>query len=604
MNMKKELDSSGLMGPEGYDTMTRLGNRLVFKLSAIILTIVILLSGALVYMQVLNTKKASEESIGNFSIHTAEAYAAQFDVQAYEAFLQDPQENDLYWSIREEMNRYRMRIGAMYVYTVKIDDQGRPILLIDGQPRDSDSASPIGEVTDIPAEAIEALLQGKAAKSGIIRNPEYGDYISAYAPLRDSAGRVIGATGIDTDVTVSQTIYREVIRDSVPTFVWMGIVALAFFALIVGFLSRSLRPLGMVVRGAEAMARGDLAEAKARLNERRIRSKDEIGQAYSAMMRMTDKLGVTLKDVMGDIALTAQNLAHSTDRFGEETERMVAMNEELERSVAALADGAVHQRLGAEQSAKAMEDITTAIHRASDAAASVSEASGEALGSAEDGKDSIRRLRLQVVSISDAAAQTTQSVQLLNAYMDEIEPALRSITEIADQTKLLALNASIEAARAGEHGAGFAVVAGEVRKLAEASSGSVMRIATLLHQIKAESARIGERMREGSEETARGAEQSDRAEALFHRAMEQFAHVNGQIQEISAVIQEVLASSEEAAASAEQISRVSSGNAESAASLRRMSARQLDTAKSIAETTASLMQRSKGLEAAIEKFKL
>jgi len=584
--------------------MTRLGSRLAVKLSAFILTIMIVLSAALVYLQVRNTKLASEEAIGRFSIHNAEAYAGQFDLQAYGKFLKDPKENDLYWGIREEMNRYRERIGAMYVYTVRIDEQGRPILLIDGQPRDSDSASPIGEVTDMPEEAIRNLLEGKPAKSGIIRNPEYGDYISAYAPLLDADGTIVGAMGIDTDVSVTRTIYREVIRDSVPAFVLMGIVAIAVFALIVLFLTRALRPLRVIVQGAEAIAGGNLAEAKARLGGGRVRSKDEIGQAYAAMHGMIERLGVTLKDVMGDIAHTARDVAHSADRFGSEAERLVGMNEELERATTGLADGAVHQRVGAEQSARAMEDITIAIHRASDAATSVTGASGEALESAEEGKDSIHRLRLQVVGISEAADLTTQSVRLLNAYMAEIEPVLRSVSDVADQTKLLALNASIEAARAGEHGSGFAVVAGEVRKLAEASATSATRITALLHQVKREAAGIEERMSEGSREMREGAELSDRAEALFLLTMDRFSHVNGQIQEISAVIEEVLASSEEAAASVEQIAQISSATAESAASLQRMSAGQSDAAKRISDSTDRLKERSSVLEEAISKFKL
>ncbi len=584
--------------------MIRFRSRLVSKLSAFILAILILLSGTLVYMQIANTKKASEEAIGNFSIHTAEAYAGQFDLQAYESFLQDVQESDLYWSLREAMNRYRMQIGALYVYTVKIDDNKQPLLLIDGQPRDSDAASPIGEVTDMPPEAIEAVLDGRSAKSGIIRNPEYGNYISSYAPLRDGSGEVIGAIGIDTDVSVSRTIYREVIGESTMLFVATGALTIVFFALIVLFLSRALRPLGTIVRGAEAMARGDLAEAKAQLGAGRASPNDEIGQAYSAMMKMTDRLGVTLGEVMKDIALTARDLINSTERFGSEADRMVAANAELEHAAARLADGASNQRIGAAQSAKSMEDITVAIQRASEASAGVSGASGEALDSAEEGADSIGRLRNQVLAMADVALQTARSVEILNSHMDEIEPALRSITDIADQTKLLALNASIEAARAGEHGAGFAIVAGEVRKLAESSAVSVGRITSLLHQIKQESGQIDERMRLGNEGMRLGSDLSDRAEKLFRLTMERFGHVNGQIQEVSAVIEEVLASSEEVAASVEQIAHISARTAESTEAIERMSARQSEAAKLIADTTEMLRERSVRLETAVTKFKL
>jgi len=584
--------------------MSRLRSRLVFKLSGIILAILIILSTTLLYMQVQNTKKASEEAIGEFSIHTAEAYAGQFNLKSYETFLQDVQESDLYWSIREELNRYREQIGAVYVYTVQIDDEGQPIILIDGQPKGSDSASPIGEVTDMPKEAVEAILQGRSAKSGIIENPEYGDYISSYAPLRNSAGTIIGALGIDTDVSVSKQIYRDVIQQSTPVFVVMGILVLVFFLLIVWFMSRALRPLGIIVQGAEAIARGDVAEAKRHMNTKQVASKDEIGQVYSAMAKMIERLGVTLGDVTQDMKATTHNLVQSTDQFSLEAEQLVSLNEKLEQSITELAEGAQHQRQGAEDSAKSMEEITLAIQRVAEASSEVSKASLEALEIADEGKNSIHRLREQVATMSDVASQTANSVQVLNSYMKEIEPVLLSITDVADQTKLLALNASIEAARAGEQGAGFAVVAGEVRKLAEASSVSAQHITSLLKQIQQESAHIGERMSVGSDEMVKGTELSGQAESLFNHTIDRFVIVNNGIQEISAGAEEVLAGSEEVAASVEQISQISVQAAENTTSIQKMSVEQLEAAKRIADTTEQLKQRSEGLEAAVEKFKL
>lgn len=578
-------------------------SRLALKLSAIILAILLFLSSALIYMQILNTKKASQEAIGKFSIHNAEAYAGQFDVETYEAFAQNPQENDLYWSFREALNRYRMQIGAIYVYTVKIE-QGKPLILIDGQPQGSDSASPIGEVTDMPEDAIEAVMKGEAAKTGIIRNPEYGNYISAYAPLRDSAGNIIGAIGIDTDISVTDSIYTQVLRQSMPVFVVMGILTLLFFAVIVWIMIRALRPLGTIVKGAEAIAQGDFAEAKVQLGTIRIRSHDEIGQVYSAISRMSEKLGVTLGDVVRDMELTAHDLVHSTRQFSFEAEQMLSMNVKLEQAVAQLAHGAQHQRLGAEESAKSMAEITSAIGRVTEASASVSSASIEALETAEQGKHSIQRLIRQVTSFSEMASHTSDSVNVLNAHMNEIDTVLQLITEIAEQTKLLALNAAIEAARAGEHGTGFAVVAGEVRKLADVASASTMQITTKLRQIKQESAHIGEIMAEGSREITRGTHLSGQAEQLFNQTMDGFILVNKQIQEISAASEEVLAGSEEVTASVEQISAISTAAAENVESIQSMSARQLQAATRIAETNEQLQQRSAGLEAAVSKFKL
>jgi len=584
--------------------MFRFRSRLVFKLSVMILTILVILSSALIYLQIRSTKQASEEAIGSIGMHIAEAYAGQFDMATYETFTKDAQENDLYWRLRGVLNRYRQEIGALYVYTVKFDGQGQPIILIDGQPKDEKTASPIGEVTDMPKAAIADVLAGRTAKTSIIHNPEYGDYLSSFAPLRDAGGTVIGALGIDTDVAVSNTIYRDVLGKSMPAFVLMGAITLLVFLLIAWFMSRALRPLGTIVRGAEAMASGDVAEAQRHLGARRVKSGDEIGQAYAAMTKMTERLGVTLGGVVRDVTSTTEALVRSTDQFGSEADRMVTLNERLEQSIAELADGAAHQRTGAEESAKSMEEITLAIQRVAEASSSVSAASAEALDTAEQGRSSIRWLREQVGSMSGVVEQTANAVQALNGYMQEIEPVLRSIASNADRTKILALNASIEAVRAGEHGAGFGVVAAEVRKLAEAAAASATQVTSLLDQIRRESAQIGERMAAEAQEMSRGTALSGEVASLFDATVDRFVFVNGHIQEISAAAEEVLAGSEEVAASAEQMSQISATGAESAAAIRRMSADQLEAARRIADTTSDLKARGAVLEDAVAKFKL
>ncbi|WP_217592541.1 methyl-accepting chemotaxis protein [Cohnella sp. GbtcB17] len=584
--------------------MSRFHNRLVFKLSVMILTLLVILSATLIYLQVRSTKQASEEAIGSIGMHIAEAYAGQFDIASYEKFTKDEKENDLYWGLRNALNRYRLEIGALYVYTVKFDDLGQPVILIDGQPKNEKTASPIGEVTDMPKAAIADVLTGKTAKTGILHNPEYGDYLSSFAPLRDAGGKVIGALGIDTDVAVSNTIFRDVLRKSMSAFVLMGALTLLVFLLIAWFMARALRPLGTIVRSAEAMAAGDLAGAQRLLGARRVRSKDEIGQAYAAMTGMTDRLSVTLGGVMQDVTATTADLVRSTDQSGAEAERMVGLNERMEQSIAQLADGAAHQRTGAEESARSMEEISQAIQRVAEASSSVAAASADALATAEHGRSAILVLKEQVGSMSAVAEQTTGSVQLLNGYMQEIKPVLQSIVSNADQTKILALNASIEAVRAGEHGAGFGVVAGEIRKLAEAAAASATQVTALLDQIRGESAQIGERMAAEAMEMTRGSDLSGEVASLFDDTVDRFVFVNGHIQEISAAAEQLLAGSEEVAASVEQISQISAVSADNTVSIQRMSTEQLEAARRIADTTAQLKKRGAVLEAAVAKFKL
>lgn len=182
----------------------------------------------------------------------AQSYVNEMDAIPYADFLKDPQETELYWNLRQELDHYRTRIRALYVYFVRIDEANQPLLMIDGQPKNSDSASPINEVTDIPAEAVERLLNGEMASSPVIDNPQYGKYISTYAPVKDETGKFIGVLGIDTEATAVDHIADSVIEDSIPYFIgFIGLIVLAT-VVIVWFISRTLRPLRLIVSSVAA----------------------------------------------------------------------------------------------------------------------------------------------------------------------------------------------------------------------------------------------------------------------------------------------------------------------------------------------------------------
>ncbi|MEJ8303044.1 methyl-accepting chemotaxis protein [Saccharibacillus sacchari] len=584
--------------------MSLITKKLAVKLSIIIFLVLAILFTTFVYMQNENVKKASEYTISSFNMKMAEAFATQFDMEQYKSFLSNPVENDLYWQIREQLNTYRSEIGAMYVYTVSINEDKQPILLVDGQLVDSDSASPIGEVTDIPEEAIEKLLKGENASTGIIVHPEYGSYISAYVPIRDSSGSMIGVLGIDTDVSVANQISNQFIDRSFLFYMGMAGITLIIFAVIALFLYRALKPLGIIVKGAQAIADGEIGNANQVLSTVSKYSKDEIGQTYEAMVKMSARLGVTLGDVMRDMQETTQTLVQSSHRFTSEANLLLTMNNELNQSAATLTMEANNQYAGAEDCARSMQEITSAIERVTHSSANVSNASTEVLDAATQGKSSMDGLQKQITEMSQLVGHTSNSVQTLHFYMNEVEPVLQAITTIADQTNLLALNASIEAARAGEQGAGFAIVAGEIRKLAGLSSTSASRVVELLSKISQETATIGERMTQESTEIKKSSELSTQVSALFEHTVTRFNEISVHMEDISASAQQILAGSEEVSASVEQISKISKITADYTVSLQDLSLQQLQASKTIAATTKSLEQSTFSLERTLTKFEL
>ena len=123
---------------------TRLIARILLVMTAVILCI----TAGNAAIQWVNTGTAVKGTISSYNMSIAGSYVTQIDTGRYKEFLADPQESDLYWSLRNELDRFRKSIGARYVYFVRIDEAGQPLLMIDGRPQGDPLASGINEATD------------------------------------------------------------------------------------------------------------------------------------------------------------------------------------------------------------------------------------------------------------------------------------------------------------------------------------------------------------------------------------------------------------------------------------------------------------------------
>ncbi|WP_254847937.1 methyl-accepting chemotaxis protein [Paenibacillus amylolyticus] len=576
---------------------------MVVRIVAVVTLVITIIAVGSMLLQVANMKLAAQEAISSYNIQIAQSYVNQLDTASYAEFAKDPKENDEFVKIRDELDDFRVSIGAMYVYFVKIDDKGTPLIMVDGM-KDTDKASPINEVTDVPQEAVQKLLQGQTASSSIINNEEYGDYISSYAPMLDSNGAVTGVIGIDTAVSVIGSIESDIMKSSIPFYALLLLITLIGIAVVMWFIVRGLRPLQPLKASVEKMAQGELAEANQILTSYRLRSEDEIGTTYQAMIHMSGNLNKIVSNMVEGVAVTTDILSESTKEFNRSTEEMLEMSKTVDQSVEQIRQGAHTQKQGASDSAHAMEEIAKGITDISESSMVVSDAATSALATAESGKQSMSQMKTQMESISNVSGEVVAMVQVLNNYSEEIGGALHTVRDFASQTKLLALNASIEAAHAGEHGKGFAVVADEVRKLAEASSTSMELISNLLLRIQQESQQIGSRMGVTATEIGQGVTITAEAELAFAHVVDAFQLVTRRIQEVSAAAEEISAGSEEAAASVNTISQISAGVSDHSDEIYRLMREQSAMFNRVAQTSTMLEQQTSEMSEAVRKVKV
>ncbi|MFC3886350.1 ATP-binding protein [Bacillus songklensis] len=218
--------------------------------------ILIFLVGMNVIASYWSTKRTIELSIATQSVQIAETAAASINVEQYKRFLANPTKNEDYWKIRRALNDIRKKTGALYVYTLQIDDPNQSKVLIAGFPDHIDYG--IGEPCTVPAAQLQRALKGKTYFTSVIEDPHYGTYISAGAPIKDAQGKIVGYLGVDTGVGVLKKIEEKVLQHNAVTFIFsvlfVLIVLISFYMMQKWYQKELKREIG----DAEATYQGEI----------------------------------------------------------------------------------------------------------------------------------------------------------------------------------------------------------------------------------------------------------------------------------------------------------------------------------------------------------
>lgn len=313
--------------------------------------------------------------------------------------------------------------------------------------------------------------------------------------LTGTNGQTIGVVGFDFDMHKLSVLIREEIRNT--TLLIAVITLIVGISVISLFVINFTRALTLIKNNMAKVADGDLSIEKVH-----VKRKDEIGELIISFNSMV----ANLKELVEKVIDTSQHVSASAEQLSANADETTAASEQIASSIQEVASGAEMQLDKVKESNQIVNKISEDILDISTESENAAKSSLEMSQKAQLEGKVVRKAIEQMESIATISEHTTKVISDLYQKSGEIEEIVNLINGIADQTNLLALNAAIEAARAGEHGKGFAVVADEVRKLAEQSSRSTKKIAEIIKEIHVNTQKAVESMDNGKMAVNKGSE--------------------------------------------------------------------------------------------------
>ncbi|MBI2277360.1 MAG: methyl-accepting chemotaxis protein [Dechloromonas sp.] len=379
-------------------------------------------------------------------------------------------------------------------------------------------------------------------------------------------GAVVGAASVTIDVQEDMKTIEEI-----NIGMWIGQAVLQIVLLfVIGFIVRRLlRQLGgepaYVIDIIRQIANGNLA---GRIT---TRAGDNDSLLYT-----TQQMQGSLRGMIGRILSTSDQLAQSARQLAASSQQVQQASERQSDSSAAVASS--------------IEQMTVCVGQISENAAGAQRHASETGSLAKDGANAVQGVIAEMDKISTAVATSSRVITSLGEQSHKISNIVKVIKEIADQTNLLALNAAIEAARAGEQGRGFAVVADEVRKLAERTTLSTQEIAAMIQSVQG-----------GTDDAVAGMAQGS---TLVDEGVQMVSSTGVSMEKIQDSVQKVLSAVDDISSALKEQSSASHLIARNVEGIAEMTEETSTIIKDVSASAAQLEQLAASLKAAVGEFKL
>ena len=407
-------------------------------------------------------------------------------------------------------------------------------------------------------------------------------YYAVYMPLKNNDGSIVGMTfagkpSEDIDAYINKKVMAVVASAIVFT-----IIAICMILAITLSVKKEIEAAEFVVKG---LSEGDL---NVEINKKASKRTDELG----AMIRSIELLKSELIDVMVNIKKSSDVLNDAGQKLSDTASQTSSTADEIGTAVEDISKGAVSQAEEIENASAKVETMGQVIERIVNSVAVLDKMSEQMKNAGDSASNIMNDLSKSNDYTMNAIERISEQITATNDSVNKISEAIQIITDIAEETNLLSLNASIEAARAGEQGKGFAVVANQIQKLAEQSNESAQRIADIVKELIDDSentvnvmGEVRERVNEQQEnlnltkkqfeDVYKGIEKSrDETEMIKNQTDicdDARKNVVGVISNLSAISEENAASTEETTASMEELNATINLLAESSGDLHDLS---------------------------------
>ncbi len=418
-----------------------------------------------------------------------------------------------------------------------------------------------------------------------------------------------------------------------------------------GLLGKSLFSVEAYLTEMTQVA-GSIADGDISITVQPKGEQDQLGKAFQNMVESlrtmirkvadnANQLGVSsaqlahvskeAEQASNQISITIQQVSKGITQETESVSRTSRSVEQITSAIDGVAKGAQDQSRAVEQAVSMTTRINSAIQQVTQSAESVTQEANQAISTAADGAKQVQRTLSVMEAIRQKVNLSTEKVAQMARYSDQISIILDTIEEIASQTNLLALNAAIEAARAGEHGKGFAVVADEVRKLAERSSASTRQISEIIQETQRAVNETIQAMQDENKEAEYGFQQAHEAGGALQNIVSSINKVSDQakksmaaayemnqlagklvnaVDSVSSVIELNASATEKLALGSQEITQaienIASVSEENSAALEEISASTEEFSAQVEEVSASanaLDQMAQQLKELISQFK-